>query len=137
MTAAAETLFTPVEQQVLRLAAKGSERRAPITPLGRAVRRAADALGGRRSGARLANPRLEALRDHAAVLSGGGVADEAPLVAAGFSPAQIAALRAHVVAGPRRAAARRDRMIYMSGITLGLASITSFVGLTGALVMSV
>lgn len=136
MNAADATPFTRLEQQVLRLAVAGGERPAPRSAAGRLVRRAADRLSARRGGDGLANARLEALREHAAALRFGAGASDATLLDAGYSAEQADAVRALVRAAPRRAAQRRDRMVYFTGITLGLASMLSFVGMTGALVMN-
>ena len=131
----AAATFTMLEQQVLRLAASGCESPMPVSAPGRLMRRAADAVAARRAGRRLANPRLEALRNHTAALRNGGAPSETALIGAGYTAAQAAAIRALIVAAPRRAAERRDRILYMSGISLSLAAMVSFVGLTGALVL--
>lgn len=139
MTAPSEAAarFTRLEQQVVRLAVAGRERPGPTSRQGHFARRAVDTLAARRGKGHLADPRLEALRHHTARLWRGESPTDGPLLDAGFTPVQAAALRTLVATAPRRAAEKRDRLIYMSGISLALTAMTGFIGLTGALVMGV
>lgn len=131
--------FTPLEERVLRLAASGSER--PSTSVEPSYRRLLRQLGNvvmaRRGGRELADPRLEALRSYAASLALGR-SDGLPIFyAAGYTPGQAAEAKRFVAAAGRAARAHphaaRDRVVYASGISIGLASLAAFIGMTGTL----
>lgn len=131
--------FTPLEERVLRLAASGSER--PSTSVEPGYRRLLRVIGNvvmaRRGGRELADPRLEALRSYAASLALGR-SDGLPIFyAAGFSPEQAGEAKRFVAAAVRAARAHphatRDRVVYASGISIGVASVAAFIGMTGSL----
>lgn len=131
--------FTALETRVLRLAASGSER--PSTAVEPALRRIGRRLTGavmaRRGGRELADPRLEALRSYGASVRLGKGDGLASFYAAGYTPAHAAEVKRVIGAAIRAARARpnaaRDRMVYASGISLGLASLLGFVTMTGTL----
>ena len=134
--------FTPLEQRVLRLAASGSER--PSTSVEPALRRfgraVANTVMARRGGRELADPRLEALRSYAASVRQGRSDGLAVFHAAGYTAAQAHAVKAFVSAASapaRRRAPRRDRIMYASGISIGLASIAGFFAMTGTLLAGI
>lgn len=130
--------FTPLETRVLRLAASGSER--PSTSVEPALRRLGRRIGGivmaRRGHAELADPRLEALRSYGASVRLGKADGLALFYAAGYTPAQAYEVK-RVIASEARAAKprapKRDRVIYASGVSIGLASMLGFVAMTGTL----
>jgi len=131
--------FTPLEQRVLRLAASGSERPSTtVEPrIRRLSRRLASVVMARRGGRELADPRLEALRSYGANIALGRNDGLATFYAAGYTVSHAAEVK-RVVATATRAAranphARRDRMVYAGGISIGLASLLGFVGMTGTL----
>lgn len=131
--------FTPLEERVLRLAASGSERPSTVVEPGirRLSRRIANIVMARRGGRELADPRLEALRSYGASIALGRSDGLATFYAAGYTVSHAAEVK-RVVATAARAAranpyARRDRMVYAGGISIGLASLLGFVGMTGTL----
>ncbi len=130
------TGFTALEQRVLRLAASGSER--PSTSVEPALRRLGRAIGNvvmaRRGGRELADPRLEALRSYAAAARMGRSDGLAVFHAAGYSAAQARAVKVFVTSSAvTRHRRRRDRVMYVSGISIAVASIAGFVAMTGSL----
>ena len=131
--------FTPLEERVLRLAASGSERPSTsVEPAYRRLsRRIANVVMARRGGRELADPRLDALRSYGASVALGR-SDGLPIFyAAGYTPAQADEVKRFVAAVTRATKAnphaRRERMVYASGISIGLASMAAFVGMTGTL----
>lgn len=136
---AAAARFTPLEQRVLRLAASGSER--PSTSVEPAYRRITRRIGNvvmaRRGSHELADPRLEALRSYGASVALGKSDGLATFYAAGYTALQAAEVKRFVAAAARAAKANpnaaRDRMVYASGISIGLASLLGFIGMTGSL----
>ncbi len=138
VTAPAAARFTALETRVLRLAASGSER--PSTSVEPALRRLARRLGGvvmaRRGGGELADPRLEALRSYGASIRLGRGDGLALFYAAGYTPAhahEVKCVIAHEIRAARTRAPKRDRVMYASGLSIGLASMLGFVAMTGTL----
>ncbi len=137
----ANASFTSLEKRVLRLAASGSEH--PSTSVEPALRRLGRAIGNvvmaRRGGRELADPRLEALRSYAASVQQGKSEGLAVFHAAGYTAAQAHAVKAFVAGtgGQRRRAPRRDRIMYASGVSIGVASIIGFFAMTGSLLAGV
>ena len=134
--------FTGLEERVLRLAASGSERPSTtVEPaLRRLARRAGNVLLARRGDRDLTDPRLEGLRNYAASIRLGRAEGLAVFHAAGYSAAQAASVRvfvAEAVRGSRRASPRRERIVYASGLSIGVASLAAFVALTGTLLAGV
>ena len=134
--------FTPLEQRVLRLAASGSERLSTTVEgsLHKISRRIGNFVMARRGGRELADPRLEALRSYAAGVRAGSSAGLPIFYAAGYSSDHVDAVKTFVAAEQRIArgrAPRFDRMMYASGVSLGLASIMGFVVMTGSLLAGV
>ena len=131
--------FTPLEQRVLRLAASGSERPSTSVEPGmrRLSRRIANVVMARRGGRELADPRLEALRSYGASVALGHSDGLATFYAAGYSASQAGEVKQFVQAAARAAKANphatRDRAMYASGISIGLASLAAFIGMTGTL----
>lgn len=129
--------FTALERRVLRLASSGSEQ--PSTAVEPAWRRMGRAFGNvvmaRRGSRELADPRLEALRSYAAAVRVGRSDGLAVFHAAGYSAAQAQAVKAFVKAsaGMRTRSPRRKRVMYASGISIGVASIAGFVAMAGTL----
>lgn len=139
---AAPVSFSPLEQRVLRLAASGSER--PSTAVEPALRRLSRRVGNvvlaRRGGYALADPRLEALRSYAASVRLGRADGLAVFHAAGYTAAHAQAVKVFVAAAERAGkhrAPRRDRVMYASGLSIGVASILGFVAMTGSLLASI
>lgn len=136
---AAAARFTPLELRVLRLAASGSER--PSTSVEPAYRRLMRRIGNvvmaRRGSRELADPRLEALRSYGASVALGKSDGLATFYAAGYTALQAAEVKRFVAAATRAAKANpnaaRDRLVYASGISIGLASLLGFIGMTGSL----
>lgn len=133
--------FTSLETRVLRLAASGSEQ--PSTSVEPALRRLGRAVGNvvlaRRGGRELADPRLEALRSYAAAVRLGRNDGLAVFHAAGYSAAQARAVKAFIAASAtaERRRPSRDRIMYVSGISIGLASIAAFIAMTGTLLAGI
>ncbi len=137
-TAPAAARFTALEARVLRLAASGSER--PSTSVEPALRRLGRRIGGvvmaRRGHAELADPRLEALRSYGASVRLGKAYGLALFYAAGYTPAQAHEVKrviASEIRAARHRAPKRDRVMYASGVSIGLASMLGFVAMTGTL----
>ena len=130
--------FTALELRVLHLAASGSERPSTVVePIHRRIaRRVANVVMAQRGGRDLADPRLEALRSYGASVRLGRT-DSLPLFfAAGYTAAQAHDAKRIVAEEARRARhrpARRDTVMYASGVSIGLASILGFVAMTGSL----
>lgn len=134
--------FSALEQRVLRLAATGSER--PSTAVEPALRRLSRRVGNvvmaRRGGHALADPRLEALRSYAASVRLGRGDGLAVFYAAGYTAAHAQAVKVFVAAAARAdryRAPRRDRVMYASGLSIGVASILGFVAMTGSLLAGI
>ncbi|TRW14125.1 hypothetical protein [Glacieibacterium frigidum] len=131
--------FTPLELRVLRLAASGSERPSTSVEPGyrRVARRIGNVVMARRGSHELADPRLEALRSYGASVALGKSDGLATFYAAGYTAPQAAEVKRFVADAARAAKANpnaaRDRMVYASGISIGLASLLGFVGMTGTL----
>lgn len=127
--------FTSLETRVLRLAASGSEQ--PSTSVEPALRRLGRAVGNivlaRRGSRELADPRLEALRSYAASVRLGRTDGLAIFHAAGYTAAQARTVKAFIASAAQaeRRQPRRDRIMYVSGISIAVASIAGFIGLTG------
>ncbi|QXQ08010.1 hypothetical protein KX816_08500 [Sphingosinicellaceae bacterium] len=134
--------FTPLEERVIGLAASGSERPSTaVEPvLRRAVRRIANFMMARRGGHELADPRLEALRSYAAAVRLGR-SDGLPVFhAAGYTAGHAETVKRMVAAAARAErirAPRRERVMYASGISIGVASIAGFVAMTGTLLAGI
>lgn len=134
--------FSPLEERVIRLAASGSERPSTaVEPFARrVVRRIGNFMMARPGNHELADPRLEALRSYAAAVRLGR-SDGLPVFhAAGYTASHAETVK-HLVAAAVRAErvrpARRDRVMYASGISLGVASIAGFVAMTGTLLAGI
>ena len=136
--AAAPVVFTILEHRVLRLAASGSEKPSTSVEPGlrRLGRHIADIVLSRRGGRNLADPRLEALRSYGASVRLGQTDGLALLYAAGYTQghaAEIKRIVAHEVRAARHRTPRRDSVVYAGGLSLGVASLTAFVAMTGTL----
>ena len=138
IAAPATSRFTTLETRVIRLAASGSER--PSTSVEPAHRRLARRVGGivmaRRGHAELADPRLEALRSYGASIRQGKSDGLALFYAAGYTPGQAHEVKRIIASEMRTAkhrAPKRDRVMYASGVSIGLASMLGFVAMTGTL----
>lgn len=134
--------FNALEQRVLRLAASGSER--PSTAVEPALRRLSRRVGNvvmaRRGGHELADPRLEALRSYAASVRLGRGDGLAVFYAAGYTAAHAQTVKTFVadaVRADRYRRPRRDRLVYASGLSIGVASIFGFVAMTGTLLAGI
>ena len=134
--------FTALEERVIGLAASGSERPSTaVEPmLRRVVRQVANFMMARRGGHELADPRLEALRSYAAAVRLGR-SDGLPVFhAAGYTAGHAETVKRLVAAAARAErirAPRRERVMYASGISLGIASIAGFIAMTGSLLAGI
>lgn len=116
--------FDAWELRVLRLVASGQE--APMT--NSRLRRAADALLGRRGNRPLADIRLEALRRQAAAVLKGSRDAFGEFAAAGYSVCHLDAV--HQMMAAARPKVTADRLAHAGGITLGLGAIAGFFAMT-------
>lgn len=119
--------FDVQELRVLSLVATGRE----LDPSSGRLRRAGDAILGRRGNGPLADTRLEALRRQAAAVVRGSRDALAEFAAAGYSACHLNEVRQMMAnVRPRMTA---DRLAHAGGITLGLGAIAGFFVLTAVI----
>ncbi len=119
--------FDALELRVLRLVASGQEAVGSDGKL----RRAGDAILGRRGTRPLADTRLEALRRQAAAVLKGSREALSEFAAAGYSACHLDAVQQMMTAARPKITA--DRLAHAGGITLGLGAIAGFFALTAVM----